>query len=360
MNHPHHQNKNNNTESPLAKFFPTAFVQSSQPHPFPPPSVPTSSSNQDLNNLIQGLLPGVKTPSSSSRSVATSSTAAQNDLLKSLMKKKETTSSPTLTPSKANSILLSALKLPTKTYPEEVEVKDSVKSESTTTATTKKGFRVQGEKVLDILKSGDVVVVPSVSNITFYKSTKGSVVGRGVAVSSKLICYALKKGKIRVISQVCATFRGLLSGHDKVKDMVFSPNSPTLLASLGTEGKLCVWRIGGATPEAIKAFQRGVHHDSDTASSKKKESLTHELVFELSGLSDINVNRVDFFESSPFVLLLHSRNQTIVLDLTKYGVGDMSVSKGDTIRVSKHEFARGVCLSLFPSLLLLLLLLLHT
>ena len=166
-------------------------------------------------------------------------------------------------------------------------------------------------KVLDLEECD--VVTPSVSNITFYKSKPSRSRGRGVAVSSKFICYGLKKGKIRIISQVCAQFRGLVSGHENVKDMVFSPHSSNLLASLGTEGNLCVWRIGGATSEAIRAFQRGEHLDDATSSSKKKDSLTHELVFEMKGLS--HVDRVDFSSKSPFELLLTSKKELILLDM---------------------------------------------
>ncbi len=82
---------------------------------------------------------------------------------------------------------------------------------------------------------------------------------------------------------------------------------------------LTLERTGGATSEAIRAFQRGEHLDDATSSSKKKDSLTHELVFEMQGLSD--VDRVDFSEKSPFELLLTGKKELILLDMVCLCVG---------------------------------------
>ena len=189
--------------------------------------------------------------------------SSQNDLLKSLLSKdtstsssqqKESSSSP-LSPQSANSILMSALKLPSQQQsPSQQQptpttstsiLQSALKLDEKNVSEEKDSIKISGKAVTTkVLDHTPGFVTPSVSNITFYKSKPSRTRGRGVAVSSKFICYGLKKGKIRIISQVCAQFRGLVSGHENVKDMVFSPHSSNLLASLGTEGNLCVWRIG--------------------------------------------------------------------------------------------------------------------
>lgn len=188
--------------------------------------------------------------------------SSQNDLLKSLLSKdtsssssQQKESSSPLSPQSANSILLSALKLPSQQQSQQQPtptpttstsiLQSALKLDEKNVSEEKDSIKISGKAVTTkVLDHTPGFVTPSVSNITFYKSKPSRTRGRGVAVSSKFICYGLKKGKIRIISQVCAQFRGLVSGHENVKDMVFSPHSSNLLASLGTEGNLCVWRIG--------------------------------------------------------------------------------------------------------------------
>ncbi|KAF9588399.1 hypothetical protein IFM89_009414 [Coptis chinensis] len=92
-----------------------------------------------------------------------------------------------------------------------------------------KGRRLSGDHVVydvDIKNQGEVKPQLEVTPITKYSSDPGLVLGRQIAVNKTYICYGLKMGNIR-----------------RVTDMILFAEEVHLFASAGIDGRVFVWRI---------------------------------------------------------------------------------------------------------------------
>ncbi|KAM4102520.1 hypothetical protein ACJW30_06G007000 [Castanea mollissima] len=91
-----------------------------------------------------------------------------------------------------------------------------------------------------------------VTPITKYQSDPQLVVGRQIAVNKAYICYGLRQGNIRVLN-INTALRSLLRGHtQRVTDMAFFAEDVHLLASVGVDGRVYVWRISEGPDEEDK------------------------------------------------------------------------------------------------------------
>ncbi|KAH1239729.1 Enhancer of mRNA-decapping protein 4 [Glycine max] len=108
-----------------------------------------------------------------------------------------------------------------------------------------KGRHLAGELVtydVDVSLPGEVPQLEA-APITKYGSDPNPVLGRQIAVNKSYICYGLKQGNIRVLN-IHTAVRSLLRGHtQRVTDLAFFGEDVHLLASVGTDGRVYVWKI---------------------------------------------------------------------------------------------------------------------
>ncbi|XP_051133528.1 enhancer of mRNA-decapping protein 4-like isoform X2 [Andrographis paniculata] len=109
-----------------------------------------------------------------------------------------------------------------------------------------KGRRLIGDRLaydIDVRLPGEVQPQLKVSPITKYNSDPKLVLGRQIAASKLYICYGLRNGAIRVINLHTGS-KSLLKGEfAQVTDMAFFAEDVHLLASVGLDGHVCVWKI---------------------------------------------------------------------------------------------------------------------
>ncbi|KAK7387201.1 hypothetical protein VNO78_27790 [Psophocarpus tetragonolobus] len=109
-----------------------------------------------------------------------------------------------------------------------------------------KGRHLAGEHVvydIDVRLPGEVQPQLEVAPITKYGSDPNPVLGRQIAVNKSYICYGLKQGNIRVLN-IHTAVRSLLRGHtQRVTDLAFFAEDVHLLASVGMDGRVYVWKI---------------------------------------------------------------------------------------------------------------------
>eukprot|EP00894_Picocystis_sp_ML_P001931 jgi/Pico_ML_1/52448/g3152.t1 len=106
------------------------------------------------------------------------------------------------------------------------------------------GKRLDGDEVFDVDEPRDKSnqAQLSVSPITMYNSD-GKPRGRIIAVNENYICYGLKGGPIRVLSQKTG-IKTLLRGHSApVSDMAFFSPKMDVLGSVSDDGKLFIRRL---------------------------------------------------------------------------------------------------------------------
>ncbi|KAI4306266.1 hypothetical protein L6164_029559 [Bauhinia variegata] len=119
-----------------------------------------------------------------------------------------------------------------------------------------KGRHLVGDHVVydvDVRLQGEVQPQLEVTPITKYGSDPQLVLGRQIAVNKSYICYGLKQGNIRVLNMNTA-LRSLLRGHtQRVTDLAFFAEDLHLLASVGTDGRVYVWKISEGPDEEDKA-----------------------------------------------------------------------------------------------------------
>ncbi|XP_027190509.1 varicose-related protein [Cicer arietinum] len=109
-----------------------------------------------------------------------------------------------------------------------------------------KGRHLVGDHVMydvDARLPGEMQPQLEVAPITKYGSDPNPVLGRQIAVNKSYICYGLKQGNIRVLN-IHTAVRSLLRGHtQRVTDLAFFAEDVHLLASVGTDGRVYVWKI---------------------------------------------------------------------------------------------------------------------
>ncbi|KAI4307805.1 hypothetical protein L6164_030948 [Bauhinia variegata] len=119
-----------------------------------------------------------------------------------------------------------------------------------------KGRHLVGDHVVydvDVRLPGEVQPQLEVTPITKYGSDPQLVLGRQIAVNKSYICYGLKQGNIRVLN-INTALRSLLRGHtQRVTDLAFFAEDVHLLASVGIDGRVYVWKISEGPDEEDKA-----------------------------------------------------------------------------------------------------------
>ncbi|KAK7289663.1 hypothetical protein RIF29_03476 [Crotalaria pallida] len=109
-----------------------------------------------------------------------------------------------------------------------------------------RGRHLTGDHVVydvDVRLPGEVQPQLEVAPITKYGSDPNPVLGRQIAVNKSYICYGLKQGNIRVLN-INTAVRSLLRGHTlRVTDLAFFAEDVHLLASVGADGRVYVWKI---------------------------------------------------------------------------------------------------------------------
>ncbi|KAK9810077.1 hypothetical protein WJX72_004410 [[Myrmecia] bisecta] len=82
-----------------------------------------------------------------------------------------------------------------------------------------------------------------VSTITLLKHELQYELLRRIAANDQYICYGMKQGHIRVLNKLSAD-RALFKSHTQpISDLRFFSESVNLLASGGSDGQACVWRV---------------------------------------------------------------------------------------------------------------------
>ncbi|KAG2678319.1 hypothetical protein I3760_12G138500 [Carya illinoinensis] len=105
---------------------------------------------------------------------------------------------------------------------------------------------------VDVRLQGEVHPQLEVTPITKYQSDPQLVFGRQIAVNKSYICYGLRQGNIRVLN-INTALRSLLRGHtQRVTDMTFFAEDVHLLASVGIDGRVYVWKISEGPDEEDK------------------------------------------------------------------------------------------------------------
>ncbi|KAE8098914.1 hypothetical protein FH972_016942 [Carpinus fangiana] len=118
-----------------------------------------------------------------------------------------------------------------------------------------KGRHLGGDRVVydvDVRLEGETQPQLEVTPITKYQSDPHLVFGRQIAVNKSYICYGLRQGNIRVLN-INTALRSLLRGHaQRVTDMAFFAEDVHLLASVGIDGRVYVWKISEGPDEEEK------------------------------------------------------------------------------------------------------------
>lgn len=118
-----------------------------------------------------------------------------------------------------------------------------------------KGRHLVGDSVVydvDVRLEGEAQPQLEVTPITKYQSDPHLVFGRQIAVNKSYICYGLRQGNIRVLN-INTALRSLLRGHaQRVTDMAFFAEDVHLLASVGVDGRVYVWKISEGPDEEDK------------------------------------------------------------------------------------------------------------
>ncbi|KAF7831233.1 enhancer of mRNA-decapping protein 4-like [Senna tora] len=119
-----------------------------------------------------------------------------------------------------------------------------------------RGRHLMGDHVVydvNVRLQGEVQPQLEVTPITKYGSDPQLVLGRQIAVNKSYICYGLKQGNIRVLN-INTALRSLLRGHtQRVTDLAFFAEDVHLLASVGIDGRVYVWKISEGPDEEDKS-----------------------------------------------------------------------------------------------------------
>ncbi|GAV74787.1 LOW QUALITY PROTEIN: WD40 domain-containing protein, partial [Cephalotus follicularis] len=173
-----------------------------------------------------------------------------------------------------------------------------------------KGRRLVGDDVVydvDVRLQGEMQPQLEVTPITKYISDPQLVLGRQIAVNGVYICYGLKQGNIRVLN-INTALRSLLRGHtQRVTDMAFFAEDVHLLASVGMEGRVNVWRI------------------SEGPDEEDKPQITGKTVtaIQIVGEDEYVHPRVCWYCHKQEVLVIGIGKRVLKIDTTKVGKGEV-------------------------------------
>ncbi|GAU13480.1 hypothetical protein TSUD_127770 [Trifolium subterraneum] len=150
-----------------------------------------------------------------------------------------------------------------------------------------------------------------VAPITKYGSDPNPVLGRQIAVNKSYICYGLKQGNIRVLN-IHTAVRSLLRGHtQRVTDLAFFAEDVHLLASVGTDGRVFVWKI------------------SEGPNDEDKPQITANIVIaiQIVGGEKVEHPQICWHCHKQEILIVGMGRHVLRIDTTKVGNGEAFVAE---------------------------------
>ncbi|BAT88440.1 hypothetical protein VIGAN_05193300 [Vigna angularis var. angularis] len=192
-----------------------------------------------------------------------------------------------------------------------------------------KGRHLSGERVsydVDIRLPGEVQPQLEVAPITKYGSDPNPVLGRQIAVNKSYICYGLKQGNIRVLN-IHTAVRSLLRGHtQRVTDLAFFAEDVHLLASVGTDGRVYVWKI------------------SEGPDDEDKLQITANIVIaiQIVGEEKVEHPQICWHCHKQEILIVGMGKHVFRIDTTKVGNGEAVVAEDPPLRCPVDKLIDGV------------------
>ncbi|WJX31416.1 hypothetical protein P8452_19844 [Trifolium repens] len=177
-----------------------------------------------------------------------------------------------------------------------------------------KGRHLIGDHVVydvDVRLPGEVQPQLEVAPITKYGSDPNPVLGRQIAVNKSYICYGLKQGNIRVLN-IHTAVRSLLRGHtQRVTDLAFFAEDVHLLASVGTDGRVFVWKI------------------SEGPDDEDKPQITANIVIaiQIVGEEKVEHPQICWHCHKQEILIVGMGRHVLRIDTTKVGNGEAFVAE---------------------------------
>ncbi|XP_028752811.1 enhancer of mRNA-decapping protein 4 [Neltuma alba] len=191
-----------------------------------------------------------------------------------------------------------------------------------------KGRHLVGDHVVydvDVRLQGEVQPQLEVTPITKYGSDPQLVLGRQIAVNKSYICYGLKQGNIRVLN-INTALRSLLRGHtQRVTDLAFFAEDVHLLASIGIDGRVYVWKI------------------SEGPDEEDKPQITGKVLvaIQVVGQEEASNPRICWHCHKQEVLVVGIGKHILRIDTTKVGNGEACVAE-EPLRCSVDKLIDGV------------------
>ncbi|KAK4278233.1 hypothetical protein QN277_016104 [Acacia crassicarpa] len=191
-----------------------------------------------------------------------------------------------------------------------------------------KGRHLVGDQVVydvDVRLQGEVQPQLEVTPITKYGSDPQLVLGRQIAVNKSYICYGLKQGNIRVLN-INTALRSLLRGHtQRVTDLAFFAEDVHLLASIGIDGRVYVWKI------------------SEGPDEEDKPQITGKVLvaIQVVGVEEASNPRICWHCHKQEVLVVGIGKHILRIDTTKVGNGEACVAE-EPLRCSVDKLIDGV------------------
>ncbi|RDY08653.1 Varicose-related protein, partial [Mucuna pruriens] len=192
-----------------------------------------------------------------------------------------------------------------------------------------KGRHLVGDHVaydVDVRLPGEVQPQLEVAPITKYGSDPNPVLGRQIAVNKSYICYGLKQGNIRVLN-IHTAVRSLLRGHaQRVTDLAFFAEDVHLLASVGTDGRVYVWKI------------------SEGPDDEDKPQITANIVIalQIAGEEKVEHPQICWHCHKQEILIVGMGKHVLRIDTTKVGNGEAFVAEGPPLRCPVDKLIDGV------------------